>query len=324
MKTHILVPIMAAASALALTSCRHKDLVFEMNDRSEVYVTFDWRKAPDANPASMLAYFYPASGADALLYTFSDITGGKISIPSGHYFGIGINGDNDDWASMRHTDDPDLFEVYTRDAESLEANGFASRTVPRAAGAENERMAKTPGMLWSDKLDDVALSDPWDGDDDARVQRITFYPEEAVCHYTVDVLDIEHSEYLHGAEVDATLSGMAEGYLHGKRTPTDVPVTMPFTLKTGTDGASLHADFLTFGECAATARRHNLTVYVLLTDGTKWYHAFDVTSQVSTASDPRHVHIVVRGLDLPQPIAGGSGFRPDVNDWNEINIDLPM
>ncbi len=320
MKTCKLIPLLALG-ALALTSCRHKDLIMEANDRHEVYVAFDWRNAPEASPASMLAYFYSPTAGEPLLYTFSDPTGGKISIPYGSYSGIGINGDNTDWAAMRGTESPDLFEVYTRDAEALQASGFTSRSVPRAAGAESERMAKTPGMIWSDRQDNITVDDAVGT---SGVQVITFYPEEAVCHYTVDILDIDHSEYLRGAEVDATLSGMAEGYLQGRRSATDVAVTMPFTLKNIDDGRALHAEFLTFGECASKKVNHNLTVYVILTDGTKWYQSFDVTDQVTSAADPRHVHIIVRGLDLPKPIQGGSGFNPDVTDWNNINIDLKM
>lgn len=293
------------------------------NDRNEIYVAFDWRNAPDANPSSMLAYFYSATRGDALLYTFANAEGGQISIPYGYYAGIGINGDNTDWAGMRNTDDPESFEVYTRDAENLEAYGILSRSVPRAAGTEHERMAKTPGMIWSDRRDNINLSAESDIDGNG-VHTITFYPEEAICHYTVDILDIEHSEYLHGAEVDATLSGMGEGLLTGKHKATDVAVTMPFTLKSNAEEKSLHAQFLTFGECGTTSHSHMLTVYVYLTDGTKWYHTYDVTSQVTSAPDPRNVHIVVRGLNLPEPIAGDSGFRPDVNDWNNININLPM
>ncbi len=322
MKAIVMIPAMAAL-ALGMSSCLHKDLDFEVNDRSEVYVAFDWRNAPEANPTSMLAYFYPADGGEALLYTFADAAGGEISIPYGHYTGIGINGDNADWAGMRHTDDPEAFEVYTRNAESLEANSILSRSVPRAAGAEDERMAKTPGMIWSDRQDNIDLSDDNQADRNGT-HIITFYPEEAVCHYTVDILDIEHSEYLHGAEVDATISGMAEGYLQGKRRATDTAVTMPFVLQSTDGGKALTARFLTFGECSTTSRKHLMTVYVYLTDGTKWYHTYDVTDQVKNAPDPRHVHIIVRGLDLPQPITGGSGFRPDVNDWNDININLPM
>ncbi len=317
MKPRTLIPL--AAAALTLTACHHKDLEYEAHTRGDVQVVFDWRNAPDARPNSMLAYFYPAAGGDALLYTFADRTGGPVSIPFGLYAGIGINGDNTDWASMRRTDDPDAFEVYTRDAVSLQAAAAPTRALPRAQGAEDERMALTPGMVWSHRIGQVNIDPDIDG-----TQTVTFYPEETVCHYTVDILDIEHPEYLHGAQLDATLSGMAEGYLQGRRQATDVAVTMPFTLKPDAADSDLHAEFLTFGECATTAHKHYLTAYAVLSDGTKWYHTYDVTSQVTDAPDPKHVHIIVRGLDLPEPTTGGGGFRPDVNDWNDININLPM
>lgn len=323
MKTRLIITLSAALCAVLFSSCRHKDLIMGTNDRHEVYVVYDWRNAPEANPESMLAYFYSPAGGDALLYTFSDPTGGKISIPYGTYSGIGINGDNTEWMRMRNTEDPDIFEVYTRDAENLQASGYLSRSVPRAEGAEGERMAMTPGMIWSDRRDNIDVDYDSEPGGDA-VQVITFYPEEVVSRYTVDVIDIANSQYLNGAEVDATLSGMAEGYLQGKRSSTDVAVTMPFTLKSIDQGHDLQARFLTFGECAVTSRKHILTVYVILTDGTKWYQTFDVTDQVTSAPDPRNVHIVVRGLDLPKPIQGGSGFNPDVNDWNDININLKM
>lgn len=323
MKSRILLPILLGVLGFSVSSCRHKDIYYQANDRSEVYVVFDWRNAPDAAPSSMLAYFYPAGGGSELLYTFSDITGGNISIPYGYYAGIGVNGDNADRIGMRQTEDAESFEVFTRDAESLEAKGIVSRSVPRAPGAEKERMAKTPGMIWSDRRDNIAL-EPASDSEGEDIHVIRFYPEEVVCHYTVDVLDIQHPEYLNGSEVDATLSGMAEGYSVGKRTSTDVAVTMPFILNAQDGGASLNGQFLTFGECSVTSRRHILTVYVYLTDGTKWYHTYDVTDQVTNAPDPRHVHIIVRGLDLPEPSATGSGFNPDVNDWNSININLPM
>lgn len=309
------------ATALSLGSCRHKDISFENNDRVKVYVEFDWRNAPDANPTSMLTYFYPTVGSEEkLIYTFADRDGGEISLPYGNYSALAINGDNNYWASFRNTDGIDNFEVYTKDAEQLEGYGLATHNLPRAKGTESERLAKTPGMIWSDRSDGVELPEDFEGE-----KTITFYPDEKVCHYTVDVVDVKNLSNLHGAAIDATLSGMAEGYLHGKQTTTDVAVTMPFTLSPQSDSNSLHSEFLTFGECATIRVRHLLTLYMYLTDGSKWYQTFDVTDQVTQAPDPRHVHIIITGLNLPQPITGsGEGFKPDVNDWNDITIDLPM
>lgn len=69
---------------------------------------------------------------------------------------------------------------------------------------------------------------------------------------------------------------------------------------------------------------HKLTIYLFLTDGTKWYYTYDVTDQVSKAPDPHHVHIAVSGLTLPEPMLTGGGLMPDVKDWNDVNIDISM
>ncbi len=64
---------------------------------------------------------------------------------------------------------------------------------------------------------------------------------------------------------------------------------------------------------------------MVLNDGSKWYHSFDVTDQVSKASDPTHVHIIVRGLDLPHAQSDkDSDASIDVNEWQEVDIDLKM
>lgn len=307
-----------ALSVLSLTSCLHKDLDTELNTRVKVNVVFDWDNAPDATPSSMLSYFYSDEG-NLLTYTFPGRDGDEISIPSGKYCGVSLNGDISEWASMRNTDDPDMFEITTRNAEQLEGYGLMSRSLPRAEGAENERMAMTPRMLWSDRQDDINI--PSNSDKDIY---ITFTPDDNLCHYTVDILHVKNMEYLHGAAVDATLSGMAESALIGRRVTGDTPVTMPFLLTPDSSTQSLHSEYLTFGECNTNKVAHYLTVYMYITDGTKWYKTFDVTDQVTEAPDPRNVHIVIDGIDLPKPITGSGGFVPDVNDWNDINIDLQM
>ncbi|MDE6279416.1 MAG: DUF5119 domain-containing protein [Paramuribaculum sp.] len=318
MRTSVIFQLLTAALALTLGSCEHKELCYDHSVRRNVYVEFDWSKAPDADPASMLVYFFPTSG-DALAYTFTGRSGGQIALPLGRYCALTINGDMSERMNTRHTEDPDIFEVFTKDATQLSGGGFDARLLPRASGEESERMALTPDMIWSIRNDSIEMRDDDEGD-----KYIIFMPEEAVCHYTVDILDVKNLDYLHGASVDATISGMAEGYLNGHGNATDNTVTMPFTLKPSTGNESLHSEFLTFGECNTNKVSHRITVYLRLTDGTKWYHTFDVTDQVADAPDPRHVNIVIRGLELPQPVSGGGGFIPDVNKWNDIEINLPM
>jgi hypothetical protein len=42
------------------------------------------------------------------------------------------------------------------------------------------------------------------------------------------------------------------------------------------------------------------------------------------APNPKRVHLVVDGLELPLPIEDGNGFRPSVDDWTNVNEDINM
>lgn len=320
MKSINIIPAtVLAIGASLLTGCNHKDLVYDLESRSGVIVVYDWTKAPDANPASMELRMHPQEAPSKVVnFFFQNRKGGPLNAPVGDYTCVTLNGDLTDWAQTRNHEDPDAFELYTPDATAMRNLGIPSRSVPRAAGAEGERMAMTPGMVWSDRRDNIGIHNT------PGVQVITFYPEELNCHYTVDIYDVSHTEYLQSPTLDATLSGMAEGVYPGRKQSTDNPVTMPFTLHTDAAQGSMHAEFLTFGETSQTQRAHTITVYLTLTDGTRWYATADVSKQIYDAPDPHHVHIVLRGIDLPKPINSTGGIIPDVDDWQTVNIDLPM
>lgn len=310
----LLTPVML------LTSCRHKDLYMDEDLSSELQIVFNWEEAPDANPSAMAVYLYEMDGHTPLRYIFDNKDGGKIKAPIGTHHAICINADDTDWARLRNQESVETLEISTQDADDLSGQSLRSSAVPRAEGTEEERMAQTPGMIWGSREDDIKIM-PHTG-----MQTITLYPHEAVCHYIVDIYDVDNLEGVESGVIDGTLSGMAEGYCHGSDLPTDTPVTMPFPLKTDTSEGSLHSEFLTFGECGHLSEKHYLTVYMVLTDGSQWWHNYDVTDQVTGAADPHHVHIVVRGLPLPEPPEeeNPSGLKPDVNEWQPVNISLKM
>lgn len=317
-----LIGILAIASSL-LASCRHKDLYMDEALSSDLQVVFDWSKAPEGNPSSMVLYLFDENGMNPMRFIFDNRFGGGIKAPFGTRHAICLNADNTDWARMRNKENIETLEIYTSDAESLTGQRLRSSSIPRAEGTESERLANTPGMLWGDRVNDIAIK-PHQG-----TQTITMYPGEAICHYTVDVLDVSNIGDVSSSTIDTTLSGMAEGYNHGAEAATEVPVTMTFNLTSNTRNDALHGEFLTFGECPTNKVKHMMTLYMVLSDGSKWWHTFDVTDQVTQAPDPKHVHIVVRGLHLPDhPTGGGSSsstsMTADVNEWQSVNVDLKM
>lgn len=312
--------ILAMIAGATLVSCDHKDLMTDDTGTPEVRIVFDWQKAQDAQPESVVAYLFPESGSDVpLRYNFSGRDGGKANVPGGGYIGLGMNNDNSEWARFRNISDHDRFEIYTDDLAQLTTFGLQTRAIPRVPEVESERMAQSASdRVWSDRQDAVAV-DPFGKD-----QAITFYPEEITCHYTVMVKDVENIAYLNGANLDATLSGLSESFLIGRRTTSANPVTMPLVLRQVDDGNALFGSFINFGETSDASRKQILTIYLVFDDHTGSYASFDVTYQVRNAPDPHHVNIVVNGLELPQPIASGSGFVPNINEWNSVDYNLEM
>lgn len=304
---------------LFFSSCTHKDLYMEEEMTSQLQVVFDWSDAPEANPESMALYLYEGNGYNPMRFIFSNKNGGLIKAPFGTRHAICMNADNTDWVCMRGNSNIETMEIYTQDATPIGTRVEDATILPRPDGTESERIAATPGMLWGSRTNGIQIT-PHSG-----MQTITMYPHEAVCHYIVDVYDVENLEGVESTDVDATLSGMAEGYNHGQDSATDKTVTMKFDLTGNSEEKNLHGEFLTFGECPNTKARHYLTLYMVLTDGSKWYHSFDVTNQVIEAPDPTHVHIIVKGLNLPEPPKEKkTELTTDVNEWQAINVDLKM
>ncbi|MDE5843535.1 MAG: DUF5119 domain-containing protein [Muribaculaceae bacterium] len=311
--------LLALTCGSVLTSCHHKELVYPDASRSRLEVVFDWSNAPDASPAAMAFYLYDRQGASPVRFIFQNKTGGQIHVPSGDYFAMCLNADLTDWAVIEREESMGDYKVSTLDAEHLTAMGISTRGIPRAPESENERIASTPGMLWSATRTDVSLPVAYE------IQKIVLYPEEKVCHYTVDVFVSEDvDEFKDG--VDATLSGMAEGFKTGVEHASEEKVTHPFHLLPDDDADCLRSEFLTFGEPPAGST-HYVSLYMIDKEGKGRNFNVDVTEQVHNAPDPKHVHIVIRGINLPDPKTvqpGMGGLKPDVDAWESVNINLKM
>ena len=96
MKTLILATL--ATLWTVLCSCEHQqDLCFDhnLNEQRPVEVIFDWSECPEANPATMSLYLFPADKSHYTRHEFSSRDGGKILIAPGLYTAIALNSDNE-------------------------------------------------------------------------------------------------------------------------------------------------------------------------------------------------------------------------------------
>jgi len=340
--------MMCAVIALGFTSCEHKDLCYHHPHTAKIKVVYDWTDAPDADPEGMCAFFYPldgdVTGNQPRRFDFIGSNGGEIELPVGRYRVITYNNDTES-TLMRNSHDWDLHSAFTRDGGIFEpVGGDATGRPPRRVNEDDQRIVITPDMLWGCTATDVEITETgisyvcvpekdngqWDNKPIQNSEQvITLYPHELVCHYTYEIRNVTGMENV--SQMSASLSGMSPELFFGDERLHQESVILPFEAAKAPDGSKrIVGAFLTFGHSEQNTDPHRLNLYVWLNDGSKWVYGatdeskFDLTGQVHSAPDKRHVHLVIDGLDLPQPMTGDSGMDPWVDDWQVVDEEIIM
>lgn len=332
--------IICMLAVVILSACEHKELCEIHPHVKTVRVVFDWQDAPDANPEGMCVFFYPVSGGSPYRADFRGREGGEIQLQDGEYRVLCYNNDTEA-VLYRNTDIFDRHEGYTREGNLFESiYGNASQHTPRTQGTEEQPVVISPDMMWGCTASDVVISDKGieylslslaasrAGEYNitrSAEQVITLYPHEQVCTYTYEVRNIKYLK--HVTQVCGSISGMSGNLFFASEELGAKSVTIPFAA--ASDGvSSITGEFYTFGHHEENADPHHMTFYIWMDDGAKYAYGidagdkFNVTEQIHTAENKRHVHIIIEGLDLPQPIENGGGFDVSVDDWDIVEEDI--
>lgn len=351
---HIIVTgLLCIVASATITSCDHKELCLGHRLVQRVKVEFDWSDAPEASPRGMTVYFYPLGNADGSAPTgayqrvdFKGMDGGYVELPRGVYRIICYS--NDSEINQFHSvADYDAHTVFTREGSLLECLPLSlTSTGPRAEGQADQRIVITPDQLWGSTLAWTEVigtgefhehtsgagrsaseaTDPATGE---RIQVITLMPHEMTCHYTYEIRNVKNLK--HVDKMCAAISGMTPSIKAATEELHTEPVTLPLEAISVGDKNIVTGSFHTFGHHADNPQPHIMTLYVWMDDGRKFVYgtgtnpgSFDVTEQVENAPDRRHVHLIIDGVELPQPLENGSGFHPSVDGWGTVESDIIM
>lgn len=321
---------------ILICSCTHKDLCTHHPHDINVRVNFDWVGAPEADPEGMCVLFYPVDGGQPRRYDLKGTEGGKINITVGEYIVMCYNNDTEG-VLFRNPNDFCCHEAYTREGnifESIYGNGSAD---PQRKGTDPERVVICPDMMWGSVATEVDITDDGicytctttRGADQRMVLEehvITLYPAELTCIYTYEIRNVKNLK--HATQMCATISGMSGGINLSTQELNLENITLP--LESSFDKVStITGRFITFGHHEDNDAPHRMELYVWMDDGQKLVYGtngekFDITDQIHNAPDRHRVHIVIDGLDLPQPIENGNGFKPSVDDWDVVEKDIIM
>lgn len=309
---------------MPLVSCNHKDLVYPSSS-GELTVTFDWTKAPAAQPDGMLLTTFSGK-SQPVTFHFSDCAGGTLLLPLGTFQMIAHN-DNTENVHNRGTSwsDYELYALPT--AISSFAQMFAAtRNVPRAPGTENQKVVLEPDEMWAASQSEIQT---------AYATTVTLPMEPITEEYVFTIENVENLENV--IEMAATLSGMAGTYYPVSRRCGDYDCIIPFAMDK-TSGSSVKGTVRTFGNRLSNSYQEGnsverkLVMYIMLNDYTKYYSAFDVTDAInkarqntpSTATGQIQLSVTIDEFVIPEPLTNGSGMHAEVDEWQEINVNIRM
>lgn len=321
---HVFSSLLFSVMFLLAEGCTHRDLNDEATPTiaDNVEVIFDWSKTPAKKAQTMVLYLYP-EGHEMMDYRFNNPDGGLIRTYGGPHTAVCHSNDDPYGHHLRNHHSHDEIEIFTDDTGVLVGQGISTRGIPRAKGTEDEPLRNTPSMIYGTQNRDINLKVS------ALPQKLEFYPEELICRYSVEFVNVENlkSADIH---IDGTISSLAGGYHPGKMTPTSEVVSHPFTLTADLEHNSLTSTFFTFGLPAGEELPHKICLYIALKNRTGGFYTFDVTDQVNKAPDTRNVSIKVYGLKLPEipdeplPPQEEGGVSIELDSWDTYYYDLKV
>ena len=311
-----------------LSSCNHKELHYEENAQFRLLkVAFDWSLlSGHEKPEGMRVIFFPKDGkSEPWIFDFPKGETRQIELPENDYGVISMNYDTNGivWKNPNSYLD---FTADTRDTKS----------------PDGEQASLTPSWLCGDHIDWVSVnashaaassaSAESAGSSENGVQVITLYPKSMVCRYTYEVNGIRKLERL--ADIRASLSGMSGSLLMASDR---LPYSLSERLLFGGDviANQLRGGFYTFGCTQGGAQGSSapnlFKLFIRSKSGKLHVLEQDVSVQVHSVPVVGHVgdvHLVIN-LDFEIPdeggggSSGGAGFDVGVDNWGDVNVDIP-
>ena len=301
---------------LILTACEHKEFRYVTSPFRSLRVEFNWERYEDfQKPEGMRVIFFPKDGtSEPWIFDFPNGEGRQIELPENEYRVICYNYDT----SGISWENSNSFVEYLAKTRSVLA-------------PDSVKACTTPSWLCGDHINWVSLENIPEGTEKV----ITLYPVRMVSRYTYEVNGIRNLERV--ADIRASLSGMSGSLLMAEdRLPDGVSENLFFGGEIS--GDQIKGGFYTFGYCQDIASPQVFKLYLKCRNGMVIVVEQDVSAQVHSVPVKGHigdVHLIINfkfHFDIPKfendggggnNSSGGAGFDVGVDDWGDVNVDIP-
>ena len=323
--------ISALAGVLALSSCWRDDLYYATVDRATVRIEADWTPAR-LTPNGVSAFVFDRNGAAFDVVRSNDSRKADLSLPEGFYSVVVLNNTLDEYRNIESAG-TDRLETFALMGRAVSPN-FTSL----GGGTRAESFIGEPDTVAGSVVRNIEVTRKMI--EYFRTKPHGMEPAPAAVYQTaptriISVADIrvhvKGLKYAAGAPL-THLKNLSGGYYLDSDKPHSLQVCHEFVLNNRCFDAkdprngTITRQLATFGLHEETGVRYLMEMEFVLLNGEKHPVSLDVTDAIRVTQGATHkiIHIEVE-IELPEVIGNGDGaFDPDLEEWEDIDVDIPI
>lgn len=319
---------------LLMAACQRDHLYYGTNNRAVIRVKIDWSKSQlTPNGATVVAYNKDGSLFE-VFPPMSNPNDGTILLPEGNYDLVVFNDTPDEYRQVgfRGIENINTFEAYATEKE-VNKN--------RASKFQNEMFVHEPDTLATARINNLEVTSqmiqysydkPLSGNTQIS-KEVEATPKRVTSLMRIRV-HVKGLCYAKGAP-RTYLRNMSASVFVGTGIQSTKPITYEFVLNNrkfdegSTHNATITNNLSTFGlrPTGDAHERYYLDMLFTLINGDPYPILVDITDKIQvTEVELQTILYIKLELELPEVIGGeGEGaFNPDVGEWQDVEVDIPM
>ena len=339
-RDYIIIPILLPAMLLlllAISSCKRDHLYYEGLHTATVIVNPDWTKS-HLHPNGVTVYAYNSS--DGSLYKrFPPVSAQErcyIQLPKGNYTLVVMNDTPEEFADrIDFIGEENLKTLQAKGVQDLKRSKRENASGSLYCIVEPDTLAVA---LYSNlNITQQQIDYFWDKPENTvspeNAIKINVEPQRVVTMINIKA-HVKGLKYARGTTI-SYFRGLAEGHMLGQGQNSMESVAQSFILNQrvfdpGSDSdGTIKASFLSFGMLGDgnTSSRYYLDINFVLINGEPYPLTFDVTDLI-TVDISLNLQLSLNinlEIELPEVIGDeGGGFNPDVGEWEDEIVDIPI
>ena len=250
--------------------------------------------------------------------------GGSLSIFPGTYhlviYSFGTESTQQKDLHNRNTANAFTTDITASKGEIIKSKINEPASEPFSKGYEDDPVINEPDHLYTSNEMDVTI-DAFTGGEQAVTIHTTVSTILDV--YSLEVLNIKGAENIE--KVEAFVTGQILSNYFGRPERDTSPATVYVDMSVDVENSRLYTVFNTFGKLPGEQNQIFLDITVTDSGGGQYRYVYDVTDQFDDPGNEDH-QLVIDGekIDIPEAEHGGGGFRPEIDEWEREDIDVPL